>query len=130
MKALKVLLFCLLLIAPAAAQDCYPFPVTLNGQAAERVEGDTNFAHFKGPFAAAPTMAVQGQTGQVIVNIFPSDEKGNVTNGVQPAIVLFDAGQSKSIDDNMTGKKHGAGWYAANVVCGASGTSRILFQIK
>lgn len=127
---LPLLLLTLLLAAPALAQDCYPFPVTLNGQAAAKVEGDTNFAHFKGPFAAAPKMAVQEQTGQVIVNIFPSDAKGNVATGAPAAILLFDAKQSKSIDDNMSGKKHGPGWYAANVVCGASGTSRVLFQIK
>jgi hypothetical protein len=103
--------------------------VTLNGQAAERVEGDGNFAHLKAPVAAGAKMAVQGQAGQVIVNIYPSDNKGTVANGVQPAILLFDAKQSKSIDDNMSGKKHGPGWYAANVVCGA-GTSRVLFQVK
>lgn len=130
MKAVRLFLLALLLAAPALAQDFYPFPVTLGGQQAAKVEGDGNFAHFPGPVSAGAVMGVKGQSGQVIVNIFPSDDKGTVAQGVQPAVLIFDAGQTKSIDDNISGKKHGAGWYAANVVCGAAGTSRILFQVK
>jgi hypothetical protein len=126
---LRNLLLLLILCNQVYAQDILPFGVTLNGQAAERVEGDGNWAHFKTPVAGGAKMGVVGQSGQVIVNIFPSDNKGAVPNGAQPAILLFDAGQTKSIDDNMSGKKHTAGWYAANVVCGAS-TSRILFEVK
>jgi hypothetical protein len=130
MKALRILLLAVLLAAPALAQDILPFGVTLGGQAAAKVEGDANFAHFLGPVASGAAMGVKGATGQVIVNIFPSDDKGVVGADVQPAILLFDAGQTKSINDNVSGKKHGAGWYAANVVCGAAGTSRVLFQVK
>jgi hypothetical protein len=129
MKSLRMLLLALLLATPSLAQDILPFGVTLGGQAAAKVDGDANWAHFAGPVSAGAAMAVKGVTGQVIVNIFPSDDKGHSPTGTQPAILLFDAGASKSIDDNMSGKKHASGWYAANIVAGG-GTSRVLFQIK
>lgn len=130
MKALKVLLLALLLAAPTLAQDILPFGVSIGGQAAAKKDGDANFAHLPGPVASGAAMAVKGATGQVIVNIFPSDAKGAVAQGAAPEILLFDAKESKSINENMNKKKIAPGWYAANVVCGPLGTSRVLFQVK
>ena len=130
MKTLRALFLALLLISGASAQDVLPFGVTLGGQSAAMVDGDTVFAHFPAAIPAGAAMGVKGATGQVIVNIFPSDSKGVVAQGVQPAILLFDAGATKSIDANMNSKKLAPGWYSANVVAGAAGTSRVLFQIK
>ncbi len=130
MRPLLLLLTALLLSSTAFAQEILPFGVTLGGQAAAKVDGDTNFAHFPAPVASGAALGVKGATGQVIVNIFPSDAKGKVKDGAQPAILLFDAAETKSINDNMGKTKLQPGWYAANVVCGALGTSRVLFQIK
>lgn len=129
MKHLLYLLLAVALTQAAVAQDVLPFGVTLGGQSAARVEGDANFAHIANPVAAGAALAVKDVKGQVIVNIFPSDDKGVVENGIQPAILLFDASASKSIDENMQGKKHPSGWYSANIVVGG-GTSRVLFQVK
>ena len=122
-------LVALVLTSSAFAQDILPFPVTVGGQAAVKVDGDGNWAHIPTPVAAGAAMAVKDVAGQVIVHIFPSDDKGNVAQGAAPHILLFDAKEKKSIDANMTSTKLGAGWYAANVVAGAN-TSRILFQVK
>lgn len=131
MKSLLLLLLTTVVLSCAAiAQDILPFGVTLGGQAAAKVEGDALFAHFPAAVASGASMGVKGATGQVIVNIFASDNKGKVADGVQPAILLFDAKETKSINDNMGKTKLKPGWYAANVVCGALGTSRVLFQVK
>ncbi len=129
MKRILYFLIAIALAQPAVAQDVLPFGVTLGGQSAAMVEGDSNFAHIANPVVSGAALAVKDVKGQVIVNIFPSDDKGVVASGVQPAILLFDASASKSIDENMQGKKHPAGWYAANIVAGG-GTSRVLFQVK
>jgi hypothetical protein len=129
MKTLMSLLILLLVSSAALAQDVLPFGVTLGGQAAAKKDGDGNFAHFPAAVPAGAAMGVKGVSGQVIVNTFPSDDKGTVSNGAQPAILLFDAKESKSIDANMSSKKLPSGWYAANVVAGGN-TSRVLFEIK
>lgn len=130
MRSLLLLFFTFVLASATMAQDILPFGVTLGGQAAAKVEGDSLFAHFPAAVASGAAMGVKGATGQVIVNIFPSDSKGKVADGAQPAILLFDAKETKSINDNMGKTKLKPGWYAANVVCGALGTSRVLFEIK
>lgn len=129
MRSLIVLVCVLFLTCGALAQDILPFGVTVGGQAAAKVEGDSNFAHLPGPVSAGAALGVKEVTGQVIVNIFPSDNKGVVAQGAQPAILLFDAKETKSIDANMANQKLPSGWYAANVVAGGN-TSRVLFQVK
>lgn len=130
MKKLLLLLLVLMLMGNASAQEVLPFGVNLGGQDAALVEGDILFAHFSKSVAPGAVMSVKDVTGQIIVNIFPADSEGKVEQGAQPAIMLFDASESKSINDNTTQKALDPGWYAANVVCGPIGTSRILFEIK
>ena len=106
-----------------------PFGVSLGGQQAVETETSDVYAIVENPVAAGAQLAVKGVQGQIIVNIFPSNDKGEATQGAQPLILLFDAGESKSISDNMQGSKVTPGWYLTNVVGGGK-TSRVLFQVK
>lgn len=130
MKSLISLLALLLLALPGLAQqDVLPFGVTVGGQAAALTEGSTNHAVIASPVASNAAMAVKGVEGQVIVNIFPADDKGEPKQGAQPHILLFDGKGNKSISDNMQKTKISPGYYLANVVGGGK-TSRVLFQVK
>lgn len=118
------------LTAVVSAQDVLPFPVTLGGQSAAMTERSQTVSFIAQPVAASAAMGVKNVEGQVIVNIFPSDELGNPKQaGAQPMILLFDAGQTKSIAENMQNQKPAPGWYLANVV-GGGNTSRVVFQVK
>ncbi len=131
MRKMMTLLVVLLVTASAWAQttDPYPFPVMVGDQAAAKEEGEDNFAVVKSPVAAGAKVAVKEVEGQVIVNLFPSDKNGEVKNGEQPLILLFQAGKSKSLGDNMGGKEVKTGYYVANVVANGK-TSRVFFQVK
>lgn len=109
--------------------DVLPFPVSIGGNQAAMTEDSSIVAYIGAPVAAGANLAVKEVTGQIIVNIFPSDAKGNVDSSAQAVILLFDAGSSKSMSANMQGKTLAPGWYLANVV-GGGNTSRICFQIK
>lgn len=130
----KLFLSTFLLLAMTAlvlAQDTDPLPfgVTVGGQAAAKTEGNTTHASVPKPVKSGAEMAVQGVKGQVIVNIWPSQEDGKAVSGAQPEILIFDAGAKKSINANMNGKAIPAGWHLANVVAEGK-TSRVLFQVK
>ena len=131
MRALKVLLTLLVLSLAAVAQSALPFSVTLNGQAAEKIESDPDYAHFKEAVAPGAKIAVVGPSGQmVIVNITSTDSKGNPSPNAEEIVLMFNAGESKSLDDNMTAQKLAPGWYTANVICSPTGAVPIMFQIK
>ena len=130
MRKILFLLAFLSLSVPALCQaDYLPFPVSFDDQAAVESESSDNHAVLGGPIASSAQLSVKDVEGQIIVNIFPSDENGETTNGQQPFIMLFDASSSKSISDNMQGKTLESGWYLANVVGGGK-TSRVVFQVK
>lgn len=131
MRNLLTLLTVFALLGPAVAQDHYPFPVKIGGQTAELVEGNVNHAKIANPVAANAPMAVTNVSGNVIVNIFSSDENGNVTaaNQGKATVLMFDAGSSKGINDKLTGPDIKPGFYLANVVGGGK-TSRVVFQVK
>lgn len=131
MKHLLALFSLVALIAPALAQDGpLPFPVKIGGQAAVVAEGNTTHSNIAKPVAADAPMTVSNVTGQVIVNIFPSNEKGEPKDaGAQPLVLLFDAGSAKKISESMTGEAPKPGWHLANVVAGGK-TSRVVFQVK
>lgn len=126
-----IALFALLAVtATASAQDVLPFPVSVGGQSAAMTDRSTTVSFIAQPVAANAAMAVKNVEGQIIVNIFPSDELGNPKNAAgQPMILLFDAKESKAISANMQNQKPAAGWYLANVVGGGK-TSRVVFQVK
>ena len=131
MRYFFVLLTALCLAAPslAAPADFLPFGVTIGGQAAVATEASGTHAFVETPVASGAVMGVKDVTGQVIVNIFPTDENGTAQQGAQPYILLFDASETKSISANMQGTQVPAGWYLANVVGGGK-TSRVIFQVK
>ena len=130
MRSLLTILAVLVLSLPALSNPDYlPFPVTVGDKPAVETESSDNHAVVETAVAASAAMAVKDVEGQIIVNIFPCDETGNVKNGVQPLILLFDASTTKSVSDNMQGKQLQAGWHFANVVGGGK-TSRVLFQVK
>lgn len=130
MRYILSFLAVLALSLPALANPDYlPFPVSLGDKPAVETESSSVYAVVETAVAPAAAMSVKGVEGQIIVNIFPSDESGATKNGVQPFILLFDASTSKSVSDNMQGKQLESGWYLANVVGGGK-TSRVLFQVK
>lgn len=129
MKYLLTLLTLLALAGTSFAQDVLPFGVSLDKQAAAMTEDSTIVAKLPGPVSAKAVMAVKDVTGQIIVNIFPSDDKGEVASGAQALILLFDASTTKAINANMQGQTPKSGWYVANVV-GDGKTARVHFQVK
>ncbi|HIB63950.1 MAG TPA: hypothetical protein EYO33_02215 [Phycisphaerales bacterium] len=126
-----LVLFAIFTLSTGAWADptALPFPVSVGGQQAAMTEQSTNIAYIANPVSSGAAMAVKDVKGQIIVNIFPGDDKGNAKPGAQPFILLFDAGSTKNLSDNMQGKSLPAGWYLANVV-GGGNTSRIAFQVK
>lgn len=128
-KFLTLLLFCCLAAPVWSEADCLPFPVSVGDQPAVRSESSTNHAVIEKPVSADAQLSVKDVEGQIIVNLFPSDENGQATNGQQPLILLFDASSSKAISANMQGKTPEAGWYLANVVGGGK-TSRVVFKVQ
>lgn len=130
MKNLIALFALLAMTAVVSAQDVLPFPVSVGGQSAAMTDRSTTVAFIAQPVAATAAMGVKSVEGQVIVNIFPSDELGNPKQAAaQPMVLLFEAGQTKPISDNMQKQKPAPGWYLANVVAGGN-TSRVVFQVK
>lgn len=129
MKTLLTLLTVLLLASTSFAQDPLPFGVKIGDHNAAMTEDTTIFAKLAGPVSGNAAMSVKDVEGQIIVNIFPSDDKGEVQNGVQPMILLFQATENKPINANMQGTTPKSGWYTANVVGGGK-TAQILFQVK
>lgn len=130
MRYLTLLLALLALAGPVVAQaDSYPFPVKIGEQTAETIEGVSTHAKVVKPVAAGDKMAVENVSGQIIVNIFPSDANGHVESSAQALILLFDASTSKGMGENMQGQALKPGFYLANVVGGGK-TSRVVFQVK
>lgn len=113
-----------------ADNDPLPFPVMIGGQTAHRVDGNLTHAIIDKPVTANAPMAVSGQSGQVIANIFVSNAQGQPQSGSsQPLILIFSAKENKPISDNMSHTAPKPGWYLANVVAGGA-TSRVVFQVK
>lgn len=130
MKYLWVIFIIFCLGGPLSAQsEILPFGVQLDGQEAVMTDRSQTFSYIVNPVASNAVLAVKGVEGQIIVNIFPANEKGEVKSGVQPYILLFDANDSKAINQNMGGHKLTPGYYLTNVVGGGK-TSRLLFQVK
>lgn len=129
-KVVSLLIAGLLLMAPAAVfadNSLYPFEVKLNGETAKTKGGNAIFAVYSKAFPANAEIEVAA-TGQVIVNVFPCDSKGNPVSGQAPAILIFQAPKS-SLAKTMDGKQLASGKYLANVVA-ESKTSRIVFDIQ
>ncbi len=127
MISLILTVFALISTAAFAEDPIYPFNVKLNGETAVKNEESDIFAAFSHPVPANAAIEVEA-TGQVIVNAFPCDEKGNPIAGQAPAILMFQAPKS-SLAQTIDGKGLTPGKYLANVVA-ENKTSRIVFDIE
>jgi len=105
------------------------FPVSVGGQAAKPVAAGTH-ATIADPVAANATVTVGVDAETVIVNIFPSDEKGTVDSGATPKIIVAQNTRSFSLDQTMDKTTLTAGTYLMNVVASPHGTARIVFVVK
>lgn len=78
-----------------------------------------------------PTALVQvpGKQPNIIVNIFPADENGNVQSGVRPEVILAPNTDHFKLDQTMSKKDLTTGTYLMNIVYGGK-TERVLFSVK
>lgn len=113
----------------AGASTALPFGVKLGGQAAT-AKGDANFATVEQTVADNAELEVAVDSPEtVIVNVFPSDEKGTTKEGASAIIILFQKTNKGTIDQTIDKKKIPAGTYLMNIVV-ADKTSRVVFKIK
>lgn len=118
----------LLVASVFAYQDpVYPFKVKIGGREAVKKSSTATFAVIEEPVASDAEIEVAAK-GQVIVNAFPSDDKGNPTPGAAPAVLMFQAPKG-SLAKTMDGKKLAAKKYLANIVASGA-TSRVMFTVK
>ncbi len=113
----------------AGASTALPFGVKLGGQQAT-AKGDANFATVEKAVADNAELEVAvDKPEMVIINVFPSDEKGTPKDGAAAIIIMFQKTNKGTIDQTIDKKKIPAGTYLMNVVA-ADKTSRIVFKIK
>jgi hypothetical protein len=106
-----------------------PFAVKLAGQSAV-AKGDAAFATIEQPVADNAELEIAVDNPEmVIINAFPSDEKGNVKENAVAAIIIFQKTNKGKIDQTMDKKKLVAGVYLMNIVAGEK-TSRVVFRVK
>lgn len=111
-----------------AGQDpVYPFKVKLDGQAAVKKGGQAIFATIDSAVPANAEIEVEA-TGQVIVNAFQCDAKGNPIQGKVPAVLIFQAPKG-TLAQTLDGNPLQPGKYIANVVANGA-TSRVVFNIE
>ncbi|MBF0118434.1 MAG: hypothetical protein HQK79_06325 [Desulfobacterales bacterium] len=120
-------------IAPAPSEPIYklPFGVKMDGQNAVVEKNDETFARIKNPVPANASMVfdVDVKDGQIIINIFKSDDKGNASQE-NPAIIMGAKGSNKTaLNKTMDKRKLAPGTYLMNVV-GSGETSRVMFTVK
>jgi hypothetical protein len=99
----------------ALANDTLPFPVTIGGQKAK--EG-TPFASIEKPVSNNAELAVDTKAEMIIVNVTPTNAKGEVTPGGQVAIILMQGTNKTNLDKTMDGKKIAPGNYTVSIVNG------------
>lgn len=140
MKAFRILTvpaaLLLTLATPAAAQDMdtptvdpLPFEVSVGGHAAETREGIENVAVIIETVPPTAEVQVEDVEGQVIANVFPSDPEGQPVPGAQPVILLFDASESKALDQNMGGTTLEDGFHLMSIMA-AGKTARVVIQVQ
>jgi len=116
--------------APAAAADALPFSVSIGGQAAKAASPNAPYAALDKPVAADAEIVLGAEADMVIINVFPSDAKGNAKEGATPAIIIINKGEKGTLASTMDKKKLEPGTYIANIVIGDKGTSRVMFEVK
>ena len=68
------------------ASDALPFPVSVGGQAAK---DGTPFAKIENPVVADAELAVESQSGMIIVNVNMVNAKNEPVPGSTPAVILL-----------------------------------------
>ncbi|NLF41047.1 hypothetical protein GX586_16510 [bacterium] len=116
--------------APATAADALPFSVSIGGQAAKAASPNAPYAALDKPVAADAEIVLGAKADMVIINVFPSDAKGNAKEGATPAIIIINKGEKGTLASTMDKKKLEPGTYIANIVIGDKGTSRVMFEVK
>lgn len=109
--------------------DFLPFGVKVGGQdAVYSAKANPVFAKIAKPVSGAAEIEVaSADTTLIILNIFPTDEKGG-NIGVPKALLMQNTNKS-TLDKNMEGKKLEPGWYGMNVVASQK-TARVLFKVE
>jgi len=108
------------------AGDAIPFPVSVGGQAAK---DGTPFAKIENPVATDAELAVESQSGMIIVNVNMVNAKNEPVPGSTPAVILLQGKTKTNLDKTMDGKKLAPGNYIMSVVSEGK-TASILFTIK
>lgn len=111
-----------------AGSVALPFPVTVGGQAAQ-AEGPV--ARTAVPVAADALVEAGAKGEMMLINIFRSDAKGNVTtaNASAQEIIMVNGASNAKLNQTMSKKPLSAGQYLMNIVVG-SNTSRVTFTVK
>ncbi len=113
----------------AAANTALPFGVKLGGQQAA-AKGDASFATVEQAVDVDAELEVAvDKPEMVIVNVFPSDDKGNAKEGAAAIIILFQKTNKGKMDQTTDKKKIPAGTYLMNIVAGDK-TARVVFKVK
>lgn len=128
MRKIIVMSFVLVLgLSALAFASSLPFGVSVGGQAAEVV--NEAYAKVPGPVAADAAIVCDVSADMIIINVFPSDDAGNVDSSAQAKIIMIQGGNSAGLNQTMDGSTLTPGWYLMNVVAG-SDTSRVVFQVQ
>jgi len=129
--ALFASLFLSIIAHAAEPSPIYPFKVTIDGKVAEIVGDPTTaiFAKIADPVPADALLEVEGEPGMIIINVFPTNEAGEVVSGAAPAILMAQDTTKIKLDQTMDKSKIAPGLYLANIVY-KSGTSRVMFTVK
>jgi hypothetical protein len=113
----------------AVANTALPFGVKIGGQQVA-AKGDASFATVEQAVADNAALEVSVENPEmVIINVFPSDDKGNAKEGAAAIIIMFQKTNKGTIDQTIDKKKIPAGTYLMNIVAGDK-TSRVVFKVK
>lgn len=124
---LAALLIPVLARAQEGRPDIYPFDVTVGGQLAKVTDEFPVCARVEKPVTADAAIEVGTQPGTIIINAFPSNEKGEVPEGAQ-GVILMAEGTKTALDQTMDKARLSPGTYLMNVVAGGT-TARVLFTV-
>lgn len=135
MKKYASFILCLMCFTAGLAKEraaIYPFDVTVAGETAV-IEGNPEsaiFAKLKKTVAkdAEVKLGIK-EDAQIIVNVFPVNDKGEPKAGVSPTVIMVTKGASFRLDGTMDKSVLADGKYGMNIVSPLLGTSRVLFEV-
>ncbi len=122
-----VVLFSFTLQARAGS---YPFRVSLDGKDAVLRSANDVFAVIDNPVSADAVIVADAEDDTIFINIFASNERGEVASDTMPAVILYRPDTTVRLDNTMDGSRLEPGYYLMNVVAPSKGTSRVVFRIE